>query len=354
MTVEGEGVHPDEGTIHAWLDEALPEVQAARIEAHVAACAACAERVAEARGLIAGASRVIGLLDETPTPLVRPVQDGSLWRKLRVTPARAAIAAMLIVAVGITLTRERTAVESTATPKETGPSLAKDQVASAPMPQATPAPQAPAPDSVLKSAIARRLEADQPARTMKRIDGFSPPPQPLASPAIAGNVASVDTRAGAKVAEGRERRVASEMSAGAAADRALAAPAASPAVAEASCLQLTRADGTNSVWEGVSLPVRVKLEPSSSITSVDGTEAMGNWSRVGRDTISIVLRGSATTTSGTLAGAGETLTGALSAMPTQLADAVSARKAAPARVEQRPNQSAGVAIVARRISCPRR
>ncbi|MEO7856533.1 MAG: zf-HC2 domain-containing protein, partial [Gemmatimonadaceae bacterium] len=46
--------HPDEGTIHAWLDGALDEPTASRIAAHVGTCGACDERVAEARGLIAG------------------------------------------------------------------------------------------------------------------------------------------------------------------------------------------------------------------------------------------------------------------------------------------------------------
>ena len=57
--------HPDEGTIHAWLDGALPDAEARRVAEHVehGACAECAKAVAEARGLIAGASRIVGALD---------------------------------------------------------------------------------------------------------------------------------------------------------------------------------------------------------------------------------------------------------------------------------------------------
>ena len=40
--------HPEEGTIHAWLDGALPADEAAAAEAHVAGCSECAARVAEA------------------------------------------------------------------------------------------------------------------------------------------------------------------------------------------------------------------------------------------------------------------------------------------------------------------
>ena len=118
MMVDDDGIHVDEGTIHAWLDGELDEAHAARIQAHIGRCGACAAHVAEARGLIAGASRVIGMLDEVPAPMVRPAAspsvggDMSVWRMLRVTPARASIAAMLVVAVGIALTRGQLARET--------------------------------------------------------------------------------------------------------------------------------------------------------------------------------------------------------------------------------------------------
>ena len=37
----GGSAHADEGTIHAWLDDALPPDEAAALERHVAACADC-------------------------------------------------------------------------------------------------------------------------------------------------------------------------------------------------------------------------------------------------------------------------------------------------------------------------
>ena len=93
--LEDDGVHPDEGTIHAWLDDALDADASALVAEHVAGCASCEARVAEARGLIAGAARVVGLLDDKPTPLIKPAAtptagtDLSVRRLLRVTPARA-------------------------------------------------------------------------------------------------------------------------------------------------------------------------------------------------------------------------------------------------------------------------
>lgn len=58
--------HLDEGTIHSWLDGALSAEEAARTEAHVASCTACADAVAEARGLIAASSRILTALDNVP------------------------------------------------------------------------------------------------------------------------------------------------------------------------------------------------------------------------------------------------------------------------------------------------
>jgi hypothetical protein len=101
--------HLDEGTIHAWLDDALASDERARVEEHVGDCAACAALVAEARGMIAGASRVVSALDLVPggviprTPAASP-RSGSLWRMLHVTPARAALAASLLIAVATMLT----------------------------------------------------------------------------------------------------------------------------------------------------------------------------------------------------------------------------------------------------------
>jgi len=66
--------HLDEGTIHTWLDGAFDIAHAASIDAHVSACAVCAAHVAEARGLIAGASRMIRSLDLAPSGVV-PSED---------------------------------------------------------------------------------------------------------------------------------------------------------------------------------------------------------------------------------------------------------------------------------------
>jgi hypothetical protein len=104
--------HLDEGTIHTWLDGELSAAEAAQAERHIAECAECAAAVAEARGMIAGASRIVSALDggvgavgsALPRQTAKPVAPRSAWRSLRLTPSRAALAASLLVAVGALLT----------------------------------------------------------------------------------------------------------------------------------------------------------------------------------------------------------------------------------------------------------
>ncbi|PYP64555.1 MAG: hypothetical protein DMD26_13070 [Gemmatimonadetes bacterium] len=103
--------HLDEGTIHAWLDGALDAEESARVEEHVAQCAACSAAVAEARGFAAGASRILTALDQTPGGVAprsatfdaKPRRSPSLWAALHLTPARAAAAALIFVAAGTAL-----------------------------------------------------------------------------------------------------------------------------------------------------------------------------------------------------------------------------------------------------------
>ena len=54
---------PDEGLLHAWLDGELEAEEAARVERLVAEDAEWSAAAAEARGLIAASSRILGKLD---------------------------------------------------------------------------------------------------------------------------------------------------------------------------------------------------------------------------------------------------------------------------------------------------
>ena len=104
--------HPDEGTIHAWLDGQLPAEEAAQLEAHVATCADCSARVADARGLVAASSRIVSALDHTPGGVI-PIQSKRA-RRLWITPAITAIAATVVLAAGTLLVQKREAPKTEA------------------------------------------------------------------------------------------------------------------------------------------------------------------------------------------------------------------------------------------------
>src|SRR5215469_2924754 len=144
--------HLDEGLIHAWLDNALPSDEAARVAAHAQDCRECAAAVAEARGLIAGASRIVSAIDVSRRGVV-PASSAkatrSLWRRLYLTPTRAAIAATVLLAVGSVFTlRHRPAsdglpagkmIDSPPMIRQSVPAIARPRVADSTQ-TPTPAP----------------------------------------------------------------------------------------------------------------------------------------------------------------------------------------------------------------------
>jgi anti-sigma factor RsiW len=111
--------HLDEGTIHAWLDGALSADEAARVRRHVATCAECAAQVAEARGFVAGASRILSALDDAPAVVPTTWAEGrgrrgaselerlrpppSAHRRLWSRPGVLAAAASVVVVLGTAL-----------------------------------------------------------------------------------------------------------------------------------------------------------------------------------------------------------------------------------------------------------
>jgi Putative zinc-finger len=96
--------HPDEGTIHAWLDGALSAEEAAAIESHVAECEECSAMVAEARGLIAASSRIVSALDIIPggvIPAAKPRRRA--WYMS--TQLRAAAAVIVVAGASLLVMR---------------------------------------------------------------------------------------------------------------------------------------------------------------------------------------------------------------------------------------------------------
>ena len=292
--------HPDEGTIHAWLDRQLDETSAATLEAHLQRCDECAERVAEARGLIAGASRILSSLDmdESPAshtpaveswrPVVLPATKASRVRSFRLTPARSAIAAVLVVAVATAIVRENqrpssrlasitaesaavanapAAVNSPATAPVTGAPLA-----GAPMAVAAAPPPAM---SQLDSMAGTRVAA---ARTFTRAQRETTVNADLARvaqvPAPAASTPTEQTTAAAKAADsavgaanrvelrgavpGAPAPVASGV-AGGVASRATSQRAIAGFEAPM-CYRVESATGTEATWGPVALPFVLALD----------------------------------------------------------------------------------------------
>jgi hypothetical protein len=94
--------HVDDGALHAYLDGELPPVERARLEAHVAECAACRTRLEEERALVERASWLLGFAQPReraapPPPLHQLRQTAPGWR-VRVPIAWAA---SVVLALGL-------------------------------------------------------------------------------------------------------------------------------------------------------------------------------------------------------------------------------------------------------------
>ena len=107
--------HPDEGTIHSWLDGALPAEEAASLESHVATCQSCAAAVAEARGFIAASSRILTALDDVPRGVLPAIPERK--RDLRVF-WRAAATVLVVAGGSLVVMREGGPDASVATSSE--------------------------------------------------------------------------------------------------------------------------------------------------------------------------------------------------------------------------------------------
>jgi hypothetical protein len=183
--------HPDEGTIHAWLDGALSDEESKAIESHVAECVECASAVAEARGLIAASSRIVSALDIVPggvIPAAKPRR--AAWYTS--TQLRAAAAVVIVAGASLLVMRNvrQEAVMQTSRP----------MIASAPAASSTVADEKPAeadravaqtavPLSPKAKKVASKAEAgSRRENSQKQIaaDQIAPAPPPSPAAAIAG------------------------------------------------------------------------------------------------------------------------------------------------------------------------
>src|SRR3989441_11389342 len=74
--------HVDDGTLHAYLDAELSPVQSQDVEAHIAQCPGCRDRLEEERALIARADELLGLA-APPDRAVPPFRPGDLEPPVR-------------------------------------------------------------------------------------------------------------------------------------------------------------------------------------------------------------------------------------------------------------------------------
>lgn len=98
--------HPDEGTIHAWIDGALTVEEASSIESHAAECSECSAAIAEARGLIAASSRILLALDDVPggvIPVPATLPRPRAWYARN--DLRAAAAVLLVAGTSLIVVR---------------------------------------------------------------------------------------------------------------------------------------------------------------------------------------------------------------------------------------------------------
>lgn len=278
--------HPEEGLIHAWLDDALSAAEAERLTAHVQSCAECQARVAEARGLIAGASRIVAALDDAPAgarpgwvqgvvaddgdappnaaaAAADPPNGGSVWRWLRVTPGRAALAATILVAIGITLTYDRASVDSTPRPAVAVLNPQRTDAPGAPSAEGAASDAAKPRDALLDSAVAKNVMTAQGKRTLEPVRGVaipSAPPQSTTLDAPAG-------AAGEAVALGRAEEEARRESVPVVADRVRSRSDVTGAVASVSPEATSAAAANQSQRAAASPPVERSTFASGAMMS---------------------------------------------------------------------------------------
>ena len=137
--------HADDGQLNALLDGELDASERQAVESHLAACAACRARYAEARAFLAGASDLLGLLDAPPVPVEagaaptpKPVVAPSAPRRAAPTAQEPAV---VLPGPGVARTAKEKAVDPTSRVARTGKEQAVDIPA---IPSAAPTAEVPA------------------------------------------------------------------------------------------------------------------------------------------------------------------------------------------------------------------
>jgi len=247
---------PDEGLIHQWLDgECTPE-ESARLERLVATDAEWAAAVAEARGLMAASSRILGALDAVPhaKPAGGKAAPAVARRGFRVAPWMGVAAGLVLVAGTAYVLREQSTAPFGVVSSPSASPTMMDTAAGVQIGQAGERAQPPSelpPVGVARPAAAAATVAAPASNTLPSgagaagvaIDVVPPAAPPPAPPAVAQRAeADAEARRGAELAAEQERaRTARATRAAAVSDESrttarqaparAAAPTAAPMVA---------------------------------------------------------------------------------------------------------------------------
>ena len=179
--------HPDEGTIHAWLDGELPEDQSNEIAAHASECPECSAKIAEARGLIAASTRILTALDDVPARVI-PEAAGTLpaaaparrRRWFDRTDIRAAAAVLVVAGASYMVVKRDSATTTDAL-------LVADRAQSAPMAATDSAgPTASVVAPVAPPVVAQRMAP--PSARKSAPPAVAEIEAPMAKAAIAGEM----------------------------------------------------------------------------------------------------------------------------------------------------------------------
>jgi putative zinc finger protein len=201
--------HPDEGTIHAWIDGELPADDAAALEAHLGECAECSALAAEARGLVAASSRIVSALDIIPGDVIpKTAPRRRPWYASTQLRAAAAVvivagASLLVVKNGEVKKMERAVdTRSTASAPATGaaePEQDEAAVMNAPSSDVAQAPPKATAKQLSKKESEAKSEGDLRDESARDAEvaavAQAPAPSPVANSALFGKVAGARTAA---------------------------------------------------------------------------------------------------------------------------------------------------------------
>ncbi|MGI8619905.1 MAG: anti-sigma factor family protein [Gemmatimonadaceae bacterium] len=194
--------HPDEGTLHAYMDGELPRGEAEALEAHVAECASCSTALAEARGLVAAASRTIIALDAAPSSARTMAARGSAaaTRRSAVRPpifrvpyARAAALLLLVGGTALVIDRSGTVgrKENPRTEALLADAAPRDEASGAATPEA----------AIMTAPANAAQPAERELSTGAVGAGSSPPAVRTTAPRLAAAGVATDAATGGRRAE---------------------------------------------------------------------------------------------------------------------------------------------------------